>query len=74
MTRMVPHIGETAEDLPETMFETAPTVLFTVPRYLQKMAANVLVQVGAPRRSRSSSTTAPLPLRARMRDGAGPGR
>ena len=46
MTRMVPHIGETAEDLPETMFETAPTVLFTVPRYLQKMAANVLVQVG----------------------------
>ena len=46
MTQMVPHIGETAEDLPETLFETAPTVLFTVPRYLQKMAANVLVQVG----------------------------
>ena len=35
----MPHIGETAEDLPETLFETAPTVLFTVPRYLQKMAA-----------------------------------
>ena len=47
MTEMVPHIGETAEDLPETLFETAPTVLFTVPRYLQKMAANVLVQVGS---------------------------
>jgi long-chain acyl-CoA synthetase len=47
MTQMVPHIGETAEDLPETLFETAPTVLFTVPRYLQKMAANVLVQVGS---------------------------
>lgn len=47
MTRMVPHIGETAEDLPETLFETAPTVLFTVPRYLQKMAANVLVQMGS---------------------------
>jgi long-chain acyl-CoA synthetase len=47
MTQMVPHIGETADDLPETMFETAPTVLFTVPRYLQKMAANVLVQVGS---------------------------
>ena len=46
-TQMVPHIGETAEDLPETLFETAPTVLFTVPRYLQKMAANVLVQVGS---------------------------
>ena len=46
MTQMVPHIGETVEDLPETLFETAPTVLFTVPRYLQKMAANVLVQAG----------------------------
>jgi long-chain acyl-CoA synthetase len=47
MTQMVPHIGETAEDLPETLFETAPTVLFTVPRYLQKTAANVLVQMGS---------------------------
>ncbi len=47
MTQMVPHIGETAEDLPETLFETAPTVLFTGPRHLQKMAANVLVQVGS---------------------------
>jgi long-chain acyl-CoA synthetase len=47
MTQMVPHLGETAEDLPETLFETAPTVLFTVPRYLQKMAANVLVQMGS---------------------------
>src|SRR5262245_10006290 len=46
MTQLVPHIGESAEDLPETLFETAPTVLFTVPRYLQKMAASVLVQVG----------------------------
>ena len=53
MTQMVPHIGESAEDLPETLFETAPTVLFTVPRYLQKLAAQVLVQAGnssAPKR------------------------
>lgn len=47
MTSLVPHIGETAEDLPETLFETAPTVLFTVPRYLQKTAAQVLVQIGS---------------------------
>jgi long-chain acyl-CoA synthetase len=47
MTGLVPHIGETAQDLPETLFETAPTVLFTVPRYLQKMAAQVLVQAGS---------------------------
>jgi long-chain acyl-CoA synthetase len=44
ITRLVPHIGESVEDLPETLFETAPTVLFTVPRYLQKLAAQVLVQ------------------------------
>jgi long-chain acyl-CoA synthetase len=44
MTKLVPHIGESVEDLPETLFETAPTVLFTVPRYLQKLAAQVLVQ------------------------------
>jgi long-chain acyl-CoA synthetase len=46
LTRLVPHIGESVEDLPETLFETAPTVLFTVPRYLQKLAAQVLVQAG----------------------------
>ena len=46
MTRLVPHIGESVEDLPGTLFETAPTVLFTVPRYLQKLAAQILVQVG----------------------------
>jgi long-chain acyl-CoA synthetase len=47
MTQLVPHIGETVEDLPETLFETAPTVLFTVPRFLQKLAAQVLVQAGS---------------------------
>jgi long-chain acyl-CoA synthetase len=46
LTRLVPHFGETVEDLPETLFETAPTVLFTVPRFLQKLAAQVLVQAG----------------------------
>jgi long-chain acyl-CoA synthetase len=46
ITQLVPHIGESVEDLPETLFETAPTVLFTVPRYLQKLAAQVLVQAG----------------------------
>jgi long-chain acyl-CoA synthetase len=40
---LVPHYGEEIEDLAETLFEVAPTVLFTVPRYLQKFAANVLV-------------------------------
>ena len=42
-TRLVPHFGEDAEDLAATIFETAPTVLFTVPRYLQKFASQVLI-------------------------------
>jgi long-chain acyl-CoA synthetase len=46
LSRLVPHYGESIEDLPQTLFEVAPTVLFTVPRYLQKFASQVLVAVG----------------------------
>jgi len=41
--KLVPHFGEDIADLPQTLFEVAPTVLFSVPRYLQKFAAQVLV-------------------------------
>ena len=44
-TKLVPHFGEDQEDLPATLFEVAPTVLFTVPRYLQKFAAQILIGV-----------------------------
>ena len=43
MSGLVPHFGDGLEDLPRTLYEVAPTVLFTVPRYLQKFAAQVLV-------------------------------
>src|SRR5215472_17595747 len=43
ISRLVPHFGEHPEDLATTLFETAPTVLFTVPRYLQKFASQILV-------------------------------
>ncbi len=46
LSRLVPHYGESIEDLPQTLFEVAPSVLFTVPRYLQKFASQVLVAVG----------------------------
>jgi long-chain acyl-CoA synthetase len=42
---VVPHFGEDLEDLAQTIFEVAPTMLFTVPRYLQKFASQVLVAV-----------------------------
>jgi long-chain acyl-CoA synthetase len=47
LSRLVPHFGEDAEDLPATLFEVAPTVLFTVPRYLQKFASQMLVSLSS---------------------------
>jgi long-chain acyl-CoA synthetase len=46
LSKLVPHFGENVEDLPRTFFEVAPTVLFSVPRYLQKFASQVLVGIG----------------------------
>src|SRR5216684_777993 len=43
ISRLVPHFGEDVDDLSQTLFEVAPTVLFTVPRYVQKFASQVLV-------------------------------
>src|SRR5262249_13205658 len=45
ISQLVPHFGEHPEDLPTTLFETAPTVVFTVPRYLQKFASQVLLGI-----------------------------
>ena len=47
LSKLVPHFGEDVEDLPRTFFEVAPTALFTVPRFLQKFAAQVLVGIGS---------------------------
>jgi long-chain acyl-CoA synthetase len=41
-----PHFGEDVEDLPRTLYEVAPTVLVSVPRYLQKFASQVLIRIG----------------------------
>ena len=45
ISRLVPHFGESSEDLATTLFECAPTVLVTVPRYLQKFASQVLLGI-----------------------------
>lgn len=47
VSKLVPHFGEDVEDLPRTFFEIAPTVLFTVPRFLQKFASQILVSIGS---------------------------
>jgi long-chain acyl-CoA synthetase len=45
VSQLVPHFGEDLEDLPQTFFEVAPSVLCAVPRYLQKFASQVLVGI-----------------------------
>jgi long-chain acyl-CoA synthetase len=47
VSQLVPHFGEDLEDLPQTFFEVAPSVLFAVPRYLQKFASQVLVGISS---------------------------
>lgn len=55
ISQLVPHYGESVDDLPQTLFEIAPTVLFAVPRYLQKFASQILVGI---------AETSPLKRRA----------
>lgn len=45
LSGVVPHYGESVNELQQTLFEVAPTVLITVPRYLQKFASQVLVSI-----------------------------
>jgi long-chain acyl-CoA synthetase len=45
LTKIIPHYGEDIEDLGQTMFEVAPTVLFVMPKYLQKLSARIFVGI-----------------------------
>ena len=42
---VVPHFGDSVEDLAATLHEVAPDFLVMVPRYLQKFAAQVLIAI-----------------------------
>jgi long-chain acyl-CoA synthetase len=44
---VVPHYPESADAFAEALFEIQPTFVFTVPRYLQKFAAHLLVGLDA---------------------------
>jgi long-chain acyl-CoA synthetase len=50
---VVPHFGESVEELPLTLFETQPTFFYGVPRVWEKLASQVLV--GAQSTSRLKS-------------------
>ncbi len=45
LTRITPHYGESIEVVRETIFEIAPTVLFTVPVYLKKFTSSIFVGI-----------------------------
>jgi long-chain acyl-CoA synthetase len=62
ISRLVPHFGEDPEDLAATLFEVAPTVLFTVPRYLQKFASQMLVNLGGTSRLKRAAYACALAL------------
>jgi long-chain acyl-CoA synthetase len=59
----VPHLGESIEELPQTLFETQPTFFYGVPRVWEKIASQVLVGV------QSSSWLPSLAYRWAMRVG-----
>ena len=42
---VVPHYPESVDAFAESLYEVAPTFVFTVPRYLQKFAAHLLVGI-----------------------------
>ena len=72
ISRLVPHFGETRRISPTTLFEMAPTVLFTVPRYLQKFASQVLVGIlNSSAAEARAADVAHAPSRASTRGGAG---
>lgn len=60
---VVPHLGESVEELPQTLFETQPTFFYGVPRVWEKIASQVLVGV------QSSSWLKSLAYRWAMRAG-----
>ena len=46
VSALVPHFGENLAEMPTTFYEVAPTMLFAVPRYLQKFASQAVVAIG----------------------------
>ena len=62
---IVPHYPESLATVAESLYEVAPTFVFTVPRYLQKFAAHLLVGIAASTTLKRSAYRAALRLGAR---------
>ena len=62
---IVPHYPESLATVAESLYEVAPTFVFTVPRYLQKFAAHLLVGIDASTTLKRAAYRAALRLGAR---------
>jgi long-chain acyl-CoA synthetase len=59
---VVPHYPESIDTFADTLYEVAPTFVFTVPRYLQKFAAHLLVGIDASSRLKRAAYRAAMAL------------
>jgi long-chain acyl-CoA synthetase len=74
LTRIVPHFGEDIEDFGQTLFESAPTLLVTVPRYLQKFVSNIIVGIDSSSRLKKNAYRLSLRIGRRYMKGVWEGR
>jgi long-chain acyl-CoA synthetase len=74
LANIVPHYPESLDTFAETLYEIAPTFVFTVPRYLQKFAAHLLVGIDQSSPLKRAAYRAALALGARAADARRAGR
>ena len=65
---VVPHFGESVEELPRTLFETQPTFFYGVPRVWEKLASQVLVGAQSTSRVKSLMYRAAMAVGTRYRE------
>jgi long-chain acyl-CoA synthetase len=76
IAEVVPHYPESVDAFADALFEIQPTFVFTVPRYLQKFAAHLLVGIDASSPLKRAAYRAAMTLGARVlarRRRGGPG-
>jgi long-chain acyl-CoA synthetase len=71
---IVPHYPESLDTFAESLYEIAPTFVFTVPRYLQKFAAHLLVGIDQSSPVKRAAYRAALALGRRAADARRHGR
>ncbi len=66
ISSLVPHYGDDVDDLLQTLVDVGPTALFTVPRYMQKFASQVLIGLGSTSLPKRITSNAAMKLARRV--------